>query len=768
MVYCQEVITNTLTIKDMSGKGLNSYPLQIGRAFIKGEIKTAPGISFNGTVLNSQSQVTVRYDDGSVRFAVISTVLPTISAYGSGLLNIFPYSSMPAKDETCNTDEIFKQFPDLDIKITLKGNGTVSTVSAKEMINKGYYQWISQGSIRCELLIVDHSATRGADFGLGGVKSFRPIFIFNYWRTIGTIQVRSTLENSNMDTLQDINYNVTITQGLNNPTTLYSQDNINHIFGSRWTKVFWFGSNIPEPKVNIDYNITYLAQTNMFPNYLQNHTMSEAHINYYYNAWLNKPKGIRGTGSWTKYQPTTGMRDDIGPMPAWKSSWLVIGDWRFREISLGNADLAGAWQAHFREVDSKLFFDREKNVSVVGKPISLNAHPNLWFPDNSGKYSGALNTPRLADDGWTLDGAHQPDPFSVAYMLTGDYYYLESLQLWAALSVMRIPYGQYGRGKDGYAGITEQIRGNAWILRSRGFAALLSPDGSPEKKYFEQILEDALAYWQGQRSITTSGGSQLTNHPNYIWAQQNTKIDWSPLRFWIKDTSTKQAAFWQESFLLIVFGMLRDMGFTQAEPLLKEYQKLLTEQIVAPDYDPRYMCIYYGYTMHANLTWYKTWNEFKVQNDLLQNSYSVAAINDFKNGAFVAMVATSAASFLTTYQNGPELWNYLKTNVFDKFDYSVDNRAFKIYPRSFASPIFPQTSVAPPKPSPKPSNVVNPPKTSTSSPVTPQKSNNGTVPIGSKRVLVSRSNEGTSLFVSNGLYLIVLIMSACIYFYNKY
>ncbi|KAL9647726.1 hypothetical protein ABK040_015214 [Willaertia magna] len=693
-VNCQ-LVSNTVTIQDVSGNGINNYPLQIGRAFIKGEVKTAPGVSFNGTILPSQSHVTIRYDDGSVRFATVSTVLPRLSRNEQGILTFFPYSSMPPKDESCSINELINQFPNLDIKITLNGNATTSFVSAKEMINKGYYQWVTQGSVRCELLVADH-LTRGADFGLNGPKSFRPIFHFSFWRTIKTVRVRSVLENSNLDTLQDVAYNVTISHGVTNPTVLYSQNNINHIFGTRWTKVFWFGDNIPELKVNINHNVTYLAMTNMFPNYLANLTLTEAQRTTYYNNWLAKPKGIFEPGIWQKYQPTTGMRDDIGPMPAWKSSWLVMGDWRFREISLTSADLAGAWSAQFREVDPALKFDREMNVSAVGRPISVNAHPKLWFPDNNGFYAGALKVPRLPRADWHFDAAHQPDPFSVAYMLTGDFYYLEGLQLWAALSATRMPSGQHGRGKDGYAGITDQVRGNAWTIRSRGYAAILSPDGTPEKRYFMQIMDDALAYWEGQRGVTE--GSIYLKHPNRLWAEANTKFDWSPLRFWGIETNTKRASIWQEAFLLTTFGMLRDMGF-HVEPILKEYSKLLTTQINVPGYDPRYMCYYWAYTMHNNLTWYKTWNEFASENDALQYSSSLEAIKEFNNGFFYAVDATCAASFLTSYPKGPELWEFLKSNVFDRRDYSTSyTRSFIIYPRNFFSPVFPVTSIPPPLP----------------------------------------------------------------------
>ncbi|KAF0979386.1 hypothetical protein FDP41_001729 [Naegleria fowleri] len=374
---------------------------------------------------------------------------------------------------------MFTAIPDADISISLSGNGTIATVSARNLISQNLYYWnIQQGNIRCELVVTDH-ITRKADFGLNGPKSFRPIFYFEFWRSINRLRVRAVLENSNLDTLQDVMYNVTISKGYSSPSLVYSQNNVQHLFGARWTRIFWFGGQDPEPRVNFNYNLDYLSATFFIPNYPRNNTQKESQIQNYYYYWTQKPKGVMEAGYWTPYMPTTGMRDDIGIMPEFVHAWLTLGDWRYREISLVSADLAGGWKCHFREVDPQLYFDRNQTVPAIGKPISLNAHPSLWFPDNAGKYYGALNVPQLPNaKNWVFDGAHQPDPFSIPYILTGDSYYLESLQLWAASGVMRLNNGQYGRGMTGYGGINDQVRGQAWTFRTRCFAALLSPDNS--------------------------------------------------------------------------------------------------------------------------------------------------------------------------------------------------------------------------------------------------------------------------------------------------
>ncbi|KAG2388029.1 hypothetical protein C9374_000879 [Naegleria lovaniensis] len=697
--------SNTVNISDVSQNGLLNYPLQFGRPFLKGEIPTGyvPGVKLNGVLIDSQADITTRYEDGSVRFAVLSVVLPKIEKGGNATMWMVPILKS-ASSTPCTISEILTALPDADISISLSGNGTATftTVSARNFISQNLYYWnTNRGSIRCELVVVDH-LTRRADFGLnGGPKSFRPIFYFHFWRTIHRLRVRAVLENSNLDTLQDVLYNVTISKGYSTSATMvYSQNNVQHLFGARWTKIFWFGGQEPESRVNFDYNINYLSATYFIPNYPKNNTQTEKQIASYYSNWLTTPRGLMEAGVWTPYMPQTGMRDDIGIMPEFVHAWLTLGDWRYREISLISADLAGGWKSHFREIDSQLKFDRNQTVSAIGKPISLNAHPTLWFPDNSGKYMGALNVPQLPNSkNWVFDGAHQPDPFSIPYILTGDSYYLESLQLWAASGIMRISNGQYGRGMTGYGGITEQVRGQAWTFRTRCYAALLSPDDSHEKLYFTQTVEDAIAYWEGQRGVNDT---LFLNHPNRQWAAKNSAFVWSPLRFWSRDTNTKQASLWQEYFMIIVFGMMRDLGFS-THGILKEYHQIVTTHVGAPNYDPRYMGYYWAYVMDSNLNWFKTWAEFKTQNDLVQNDSSIAAVNQFQTGAFPAIAATCASSFTAMYSNGPETWEFTRSLTFDKFDLSVNYRSFKVYPRSFAPPHPPQPSSLP-RPSSKSSN----------------------------------------------------------------
>jgi hypothetical protein len=464
---------------------------------------------------------------------------------------------------------------------------------------------------------------------------------------------------------------------------VFAQSAVHHDFGSRWTRSFWFGGE-PQAKVNLDQGVAYLASTGIIPNYDPSNAVPASAIDNLWTRWQGQPKGLYDAGFWTTYMPTTGMRDDIGPMPGFVERWLSSGDWRLREIALKSADLAGAWRMHFREHDSLLWFDREGHAAAPGHPLSVNAHPQLWFPNNNGAYEGAVGSSNNQNGGlnWVSDGAHQPEPFAIPYLLSGDSYYLESLQLWAATQALSYAPGAYGRGAPGFAGITDQVRGNAWAFRTRSLAAALSADGTPEKLYFHQIVDDALAYWVGQRNVNDA---RLANHPNRIWGAANYPVDWSPLRFWSKDTGSRSSAFWQEAFFAMELGIARDLGI-QVTPLLSEYQKVITGLPNATGVDARLLALYYAYNQDSspNYTWYQSWSEFAAKNLAEQPAAVNSAINSFEmlGDPFYPVAVAAAGATLTSFQGGLVSWYWLKSKVHDKLDMSGEYRSWKLLPRA--------------------------------------------------------------------------------------
>ncbi len=74
---------DTITLSNESGAAIANYPFQFGRPFVDGAIATAPQVLVGGSAVATQADVKNRYSDGSVQYAVVAVVIPTIPASGS-------------------------------------------------------------------------------------------------------------------------------------------------------------------------------------------------------------------------------------------------------------------------------------------------------------------------------------------------------------------------------------------------------------------------------------------------------------------------------------------------------------------------------------------------------------------------------------------------------------------------------------------------------------------------------------------------------------
>jgi hypothetical protein len=114
--YTQGPVTNTMTISDASGAGETNYPLQLGRPFVEGAIPDAPQILINGAPAVSQADVKDRYPNGSVKFAIMSTVVPSIPANGSVTLS---FRDTTANSNAPLTTAQLKAVPNFDAAMNL-------------------------------------------------------------------------------------------------------------------------------------------------------------------------------------------------------------------------------------------------------------------------------------------------------------------------------------------------------------------------------------------------------------------------------------------------------------------------------------------------------------------------------------------------------------------------------------------------------------------------------------------------------------------------
>ena len=404
--------------------------------------------------------------------------------------------------------------------------GSVGTASARAMLSAGNCTPWTSGPVAQTMICADDSSAAAYDIGDGdGFKPLRPRFYATFWPATNQVFVRAAGESGLTTELEDLAYNLKITGGSASPTVEYTADltgdqatNPKLDWGlSRWSQTFWLGGT-PQPEVNIDNNLAYLESTRFIPNFDPAITVPASAIATEYSEWTHPAHdlydGSWDGGLWQDGMNSPGARQEIGPYPTWDVLSLYTGDWRMRQMSLGMANLAGAFPANLRETDPSKRLGRADATGLapetgLGHVVSITDRQTLTTytegllaysytkPADAVRIVGPLDL----NQPWEFGTAHEPQPYFVPYLLTGDPYWLDGMYMWAGYSAaagINSPTSAQGRGPDGtYGAINGELRGSAWVGRNRAEVAFIAPDGAPEKAYFTYLMNDALARWEG-------------------------------------------------------------------------------------------------------------------------------------------------------------------------------------------------------------------------------------------------------------------------------
>jgi len=674
-------VPNTLTIVEKAGVTTAGYPIQIGRPFREGEIREAPQAVLDGTPVATQADVKTRWRDGSVQHAVVSFVAPTLRAKKSITVG-FRDQPAAAGDGTLP--------PRLDA--TLSVNGT--RVSADAMIAAGAYTYWLRGPIVTSIVVADHA---GKAFDVGSV---RPLFHVTHWPGLGRTRVRFVGEIADTEKMQDVKYELALSTG--------EKATIVHQAGARWTRETWIGG-VP-PAIAIDHNLAYLASTRLVPNYDTTLKVSAAGLAEATQQWTRAAKGFFEPGNWTTAMGAAGGRSDIGPMPTWTIRCLYSGDPGTCAQAFGNADLAAAWPVHFREGRTDKFLDRERTVPGLGHVLSISTRPTLHLlrPFATGSGSDrivAVGPTDLTTNAWRPDLAHQPDPTSMQYLISGDFWYLEELWFWASYGAgypaggpgtsgcSRGPTGAEG-GFPGFTSGCATIRSQAWGLRTRAQAAAFSPDGTPEKGYFTRLMEDALCIWEGSRGIAET---DCAGKPTYEWGRTvDARTIWhgappAPLHQWevggqaLEPLNPAKAgsayAPWQQSFLMSSLGRAAELGFP-AQRLLAWLAPNTVGLLTDPAMDPHYIASPLLPVWSAERTYLRTWPEVRA-------AYlpTFDPVSDFKARLGNAdhgysIVAMPAVAAIAGEPGGAAAWAWIRRHVREAAEQALSfNPKWAILPR---------------------------------------------------------------------------------------
>lgn len=536
-----------------SGAAQTNVPVTFGQVFAPGDLAadvSLAGRLDNGATIPLQLDVKAKHPDGSVRHAVISAVLPSL---GMGEIRTMSLVRTAATAATAPTAAAllnagFKASFDATI------GGVRYTASADELIKNATPKVWLKGSTVSEWEVTAPLTTSA------GVAHphLSARFAVRWYDAIKKARVDVTIENNwaYEPAPQNFTYNAQVLVG-GNP--VYTKTALTHYHHARWRKVFWW--NAAAPEVNVKHNTGYLIASRALPNYDQSLSIPETVLNDMKARWTGAAIEPMGIGTTTPYMPQTGGRPDIGLLPQWAATYLLSMDKRARDVTLGTAELAGSFSSHYRD----------KNT---GQPISLLDYPYMTvagrssdtYNPTSKRYeafptcaaTGACATP------YTHDVSHQPGFAYLPYVLTGDHYFLEELQFWGMYNVFNANPGfrEYAKGLLK----PEQVRGQAWGLRTLAQVAYITPDSDRLKEHFTRILDSNLA-WYNANYTDNPAANKLGVLINGYAIVYNNGTGIGP---------------WQDDFFTSAVGVASDLGFTEATRLLGYKAKFTVDRMVAP------------------------------------------------------------------------------------------------------------------------------------------------------------------------------------------
>jgi hypothetical protein len=495
----------------------------------------------DGVTIPLQSDEISSHRDGSARFAVLSAQLANMQPGTTRIVNLYTGT------KTASTPSALPPSPDWNLELEAQvfdANGNVTA----NLIAQPQAQLVAQianssgrrlaGAVASEYTVV----TTFKDKSTNAVHPHLTARLHTRLVDAGTrIRTDVVMENTRTWTANpgNITYSFAVKR---NGTTVHTQPKFTHYHHARWHKVVWTGASA-QPLTRVRHHMPYFMASKAVWNYNLGIKISETELANSLSRLKAKQQEQAALGPManlllTPYFPTTGGRAEIGPFPQWVAAYLISQDDRALEVMLAHAQAAAAVPVHYRDevTDQVLDLDRYPKVTVR----TGNSEPLL---------------PTLAAGSstiWSPDTAHQPSLAFVPYLVTGDAFYLDEMLFWAGWNIagMNPQYRGYGAGL-----LTEdQIRGQAWNMRSLSEVIRSIPDNHSHKGYFSTRMTNNMN-WYYQKYVTNAGTE-------------------SPLGAVQKPDEPQLTAPWQNDFLGIVFAQLVDDGEPNALPVLTFMSKM--------------------------------------------------------------------------------------------------------------------------------------------------------------------------------------------------
>jgi len=584
------------------------FVVTFAHPFKKGDIKDTLILKNGDEVIASQVNIKRRYSDGSVKHAIVSTLISEVVRGRALTLDIYPSSEQPVVESIVEdlpegfSAEVVFQFPDGSER---RANLAQFYRKASSGIKKfRLIKWL-QGPLTSEVQLA------GPPSGTDGEvdPDLYVIFGLRTFKGGKSVRLEVVVESPWIDVGGNVPYDVTVFAcgkkmmaksdvghwNHRMPYWLKEKDrSLGHFAHARWRKVFWWGRELEN--IPIRYNLAYLVATGLVPPYDTTLKIDKKQIEQNVSRWEQSPRDILENSIIMAYFPTTGGREDLGPYPTWTTRYLLSQDQQAWQIVLSTGDLAGSFPVHIRERTTGRIFSIDKHPG-----FSLN--PRGTFERIKPRPSADRPYLKPKTSPYQVDNAHQPSLAFIPYLLTGDYYYLEEMYFWAnwCMQIQNAAYRQKEKGL-----ITpDQVRGQAWALRQLVDAAKIAPDAHSEKAYFDNKVRNNLQYYcdfvKGP-DATSLGTYTLGASDAYVRGRSPEER-----RKWLT------LAPWQQNFLVWSLDHAARAGYEMAAGPRDYFAKLQIGMLTHPDaYNPDYATPYFlviGERSGEKKRYYNNWDE---------------------------------------------------------------------------------------------------------------------------------------------------------------